>query len=88
MPALTRSMAKTKLSRELINHIINICGFPDDSTMVEYIHKHQWTEMVHVVMITLTEVDKFMLVNKDGRYIAKPMQHHVSWFKGFLLLYN
>jgi hypothetical protein len=73
---------------EVINHIIDICGFPDDSTMVEYINKQQWTELADVVMITLAEVDEFKLVNKDGSYKAKPMQHHVRRLKGFLLVYN
>jgi hypothetical protein len=88
MPALTRSMAKKTLSSVVINHIINVCGFPDDSTMVEYINKQQWTELAGVVMITLAEVGEFQLVNKDGLYVAKPMQHHVRCFKCFLLLYN
>jgi hypothetical protein len=35
MPVLTRSMVKKKPSSKVIDHIINICGFPDDSTMVE-----------------------------------------------------
>jgi hypothetical protein len=68
MPALTRSMAKKKLSSEVINH-----GFPDDSTMVEYINEQQWTDLADVVMITIAEVDEYKLVNKDGLYKAKPM---------------
>jgi hypothetical protein len=88
MPAVTRSMAKKKSSSEVINHIIDICGFPDDSTMVEYINKQQWTDLADVVMIMLAEVDEFKLVNKDGSYIAKPMLHHIRRFKVFLLLYN
>jgi hypothetical protein len=87
IPTVTRSMAKKKSSSAVINHIIDICGFPDDSTMVEYINEQQWTDLADVVMITLAEVDEFRLVNKDGSYIAKPVQHHVRWFKGFLLLY-
>jgi hypothetical protein len=73
MPAVTRLMAKKKSSSDVINHIIDICGFPDDSTMVEYINEQQWTDLADVVMITLAEVDEFKLVNKDGLYIAKPM---------------
>jgi hypothetical protein len=71
-----------------MDHIIDICGFLDDSTMVEYINKQQWTELDDVGAITLAEVDKFNLVNKDGLCKAKPMQHHVRCCKGFLLLYN
>jgi hypothetical protein len=88
MPVLTRSMAKKKPSSEVINHIIDICGFPDDSTLVEYINEQQWTELADVIMITIAEVDEFKLVNKDGSYKAKPMLHHIRRFKGFLLLYN
>jgi hypothetical protein len=77
MPVITRLMAKKKPSSKVINHIINICGFPYDSTMVEYINEQQWTELADVIMITLAEVDEFKLVNKDGLYKAKPMLHHI-----------
>jgi hypothetical protein len=58
--------------------------------MVElYINKQQqWTELVDIVTNMLAEVDEFNLVNSDVLYKAKPMQHHVCCFKGFLLLYN
>jgi hypothetical protein len=86
MPAITRSGKAT--SRTVIDHIIGLCGFPDDSTMVEYIRSEGWTEVADVVMISLKEVDEFKTTNDDGSYRAKPLTFHLRKFKGFLLFYN
>jgi hypothetical protein len=83
MVVSTRSNVKS-----IIDHIIDICGFPDDSTMTEYIREQGWRELSDVVMITLDEVADFKLVNDDGSYKAKPLNHHLRKFKGFLLMYN
>jgi hypothetical protein len=78
----------TRSTRSVIDHIIDICGFPDDSIMTEFIKQEGWTELSDVVTITLDEVADFKTVNKDGSYKAKPLAHHLRKFKGFLLLYN
>jgi len=83
MPVSTRSSP-----RSVIDHIIDICGFPDDSTMTEYIKQQGWKELSNVVMITLEEVADFKTLNDDGTYRAKPLNHHLRKFKGFLLMYN
>jgi Reverse transcriptase (RNA-dependent DNA polymerase) len=74
--------------KSIIDHIIDICGFPDDSIMTEYIREQGWRELSDVVMITLDEVADFKLVTDDGSYKAKPLNHHLRKFKGFLLMYN
>jgi hypothetical protein len=96
MPVQTRARQTDVLSESgseegtipVIDHIINLCGFPDDSTMVEYIKQQGWTELTDVVTIQLDEVADFRTNNDDGSYKAKPMAHHIRKFKGFLLFYN
>jgi hypothetical protein len=71
----------------VIVHIFDICGFPNDSTMVEYIQRQGWSELTNVVTIQLDEVSDFQTSNNDGSYKAKPMAHHIRMFIGFLLFY-
>jgi hypothetical protein len=66
--------------KSIIDHIIDICGFPDDSIMTEYIREQGWRELSDVVMITLDEVADFKLVTDDGSYKAKPLNHHLRKF--------
>ena len=75
-------------NKTIIDHIIGICGFSDDSTMTEFIRDQGWAELSDVVMITLEEVADFKTVNDDGTYKAKPLNHHLCKFKGFLLMYH
>jgi hypothetical protein len=84
MPVTTR----TKASMSIIDHIIDICGFSEDSTMTEFIKQQGWTELSDVVTVSLEEVADFRTVKDDGSYKAKPLAHHVRKFKGFLLFYN
>ena len=74
--------------KSVIDHIIELCGFPDDSTMKEYIMSQGWSDLSDVVMITLDEVADFKTLNDDGSYKAKPLNHHLRKFKGFLLYYH
>ena len=71
----------------VIDHIINLCGFPDDSTMVEFIQREGWNELSDVTTLSLEDVNDFKTVNRDGSYKAKPLAHHVRKFRGFLLYY-
>ena len=84
MPVTTRSKSPTAI----IKHIIAVCGFPDDSTMVEIIQQQDWMDLTDVVTLTLDDVSDLTLVNDDGSYAAKPLNHHIRKLKAFLLLYN
>jgi hypothetical protein len=44
---------------EIIQHIIDMCGFSADSLMVQYIDQQQWSELEHVVMTKLDEIKDF-----------------------------
>ena len=74
-------------SSGIIEHILYLCGFADDSTMVEFIQNEGWTELLDVTTISLDKVNDFKTVNRDGSYKAEPLTHHVRKFCGFLLYY-
>jgi hypothetical protein len=52
---LTSSTAASGRAK-VIEHIIMVCGFPQDSTMVEYIDQQQWDKLEHVVTVELEEL--------------------------------
>ena len=73
----------------IISFIIDLCSFPNDSTMVKYIDQQGWTELFHVTTIGITEVKDFVTVRDDGfTYEAKPMTIHLRAFKGFIMYYK
>ena len=77
------------LSRKsVIDHIVDICGFPSVSTMVKIIAQQQWSELSDVTMLTLDDIKDLILTKEDGSFESKPMVIHVRKLKGFLLFYN
>jgi hypothetical protein len=70
-------MATGSTSISVTEHIINICGFPDNSTMVEVIKQEGCTEIVDIAMITMQEADGLLSTKSDGSYKAKPMNLHL-----------
>ena len=74
---------------QLIDYIIWLCDFPEDSTMVKFIDQQQWTKLIHVTTIGVDEVKDFYTVRNDGvTFEAKPMMIHLRIFKCFLLYYK
>jgi hypothetical protein len=55
-------------------HIINICGFPDDS---EIFQQEGWTEIADIAMLTMQEADGLLSTNSDVSHKAKPMNLHL-----------
>ena len=43
----------------IVEFIIKLCKFPEDSTMVAYIDQQGWTELIHITTIGLDEVKDF-----------------------------
>jgi hypothetical protein len=41
----------------IIDHIIQICDFPADSVMVNYIEQQLWSTLAHVASVGLEEVE-------------------------------
>ena len=79
---------RSSSSKSVIDHIVDICGFASDSTMVKIIVQQQWSELSDVTMLTLDDIKDLVLTKDDGSFDAKPMTIHVRRLKGFLLYYN
>ena len=75
-------------SNSVMEHIINICGFPEGSTMVEIFQQEGWVDIADITMITMSEADGLHTTNSDGGFKAKPMTFHLRRFKAFLMYYN
>jgi hypothetical protein len=76
-------MAFPKASASVIDHIIYLCGFPDDSTMVKFIKNNGWTDLSDVTSLSLDDTNDFKTVS----YVTDPLAHHVRRFRGFLVYY-
>jgi hypothetical protein len=82
---LTSSAAATGRAK-FIEHIIMLCRFPQDSTMVECIDQKQWDKLEHVVTIDLEEFNDVHFVRCDGFTIkARPLKTHLRMLKCCLL---
>jgi hypothetical protein len=40
-----------------MDHILNICGFPDYSTIVGIFQQEGWSDIADIAMITMQEAD-------------------------------
>jgi hypothetical protein len=72
----------------IIDYIIGLCGFAEDSSMVEYIDQEEWSKIHHVTSIGIHEVKDFHTIKDKGSYEAKPLTMHLRLFKGFLFYYR
>jgi hypothetical protein len=68
----------------IIDYIIVLCGFAEDSVMVEYIDQEEWSKIYHVASIGIHEVNDFHTIKDNGSYEAKPLTMHLWLLKGFL----
>jgi hypothetical protein len=68
----------------IIDYIIGLCGFAEDSVMVEYIDQ----EIHHVASIGNHEVKDFHTIKDNGSFEAKPLTMHLRLFKGIHLYYR
>jgi hypothetical protein len=58
---------KTKFTN-IIQCIIDLCDFPSDSLMLEYITNEAWSMLTNVTTIMVDKVDKFHIHKKDGLF--------------------
>ena len=79
---------RSSTTKAVIDHILDLCGFPRDSTMMKIIEQQGWSELSDVTMLTLDDIKDLILTKDDGSFDAKPMTIHVRKLKGFLLYYN
>ena len=92
VPVTKSGGAETKSSgddvKTVIDHLKDLCDFPDDSTMVKFIDQQGWTKLKHVTTVGLDDVKDFATTKDDGSYEARPLMIHLRLFKCFLLYYN
>ena len=73
----------------IISFIIDLCSFPDDSTMVAFIKQQGWTALYDVTTISINGVKDFKTVRNDGfTYKASVLSIHLRALKGFIMYYN
>jgi hypothetical protein len=73
----------------IVNHIIMVCGFKDDSVMVECINQKEWKTLNDVVSIGINEPNTFHTVKADGAsFKARPLEGDIRMLKGFLTYFK
>jgi hypothetical protein len=66
-----------------------LCGFKDDSVMVECINKKEWNSLHDVVSIGINEPNTFHTVKSDGvTFKARPLSGDIRMLKGFLTFFK
>jgi hypothetical protein len=81
------SVKKKPPRARIVDFIINTCGFPEDSTMVKVIDQQGWEELHSVVSMDIEKIKDFTVRNEHGLYEEKPLLVHLTFMKGFILLY-
>jgi hypothetical protein len=79
---------KGKKLTNIIQHIMMLCGFPEDSLMVEVIKQEGWTSWRISVSSLLTRSRITGLLRGDGMHLGCSMMVHICMFKAFLLYYK
>jgi hypothetical protein len=72
----------------IIDYIIGLCGFAEDSVMVEYIDQEEWSKIDHVARIGIHDVKDLPTIKDNGSFKARPFTMHLRLFKGLLLYYR
>jgi hypothetical protein len=74
---------------EIIQHIIDLCGFSADSLMMHYMDQQQWYELEHVVRTALDEIKDFVTFRDKGiTYERKTYDNSSKKLRTFLLFYK
>jgi hypothetical protein len=81
---LTNGVASTGRAK-VIEHIIGLCGFPQDSTMVEYMDQQQWEKKLeHVVTVEFEDFKDIYTVRSEGLAVKT----HLHMLNCFLLWFK
>ena len=84
----TSTGGATTTRTPVIQHIIKLCGFSEDSTMVKYIDQEEWTDLAHVTTLLIDDIKDFHTLRSDGNYEASPLKTHCRMYKCFILYYK
>jgi hypothetical protein len=77
------------LHAKVIEHVISLCGFPQDSTMVEYIDQQQWEKLEHFVTVDLEDFKDIYTVRSGGVTVKEwPLKTYLCMLKCFLLWFK
>jgi hypothetical protein len=79
---------KKKKFTNIIQCIIDLCDFPSDLLMVEYITNKACFKLTGVTTIMVDEFDNLCINKKDRSFEAKPMKLHLCKLQCFLLLFD
>jgi hypothetical protein len=77
---MTAVLTRSKSKKSFIDHLKELCSFPNDSTMVTYMDQQVWSVLEDITMVGLDEVKDFATFKDDGTFEAKPMMHHMRMF--------
>jgi hypothetical protein len=72
----------------IIRFIMEICGFPEDSTMAKLIDQQEWSEIHHVTSISIHEIKELHAFSDSGLYEGKPLSLHLCMLQGFILYHR
>ena len=53
----------------VIDHLKDLCDFPEDSTMVKFIDQQGWSKSKHVTTFALDDIKDFATTKDDGSYV-------------------
>ena len=73
----TSTGGATTTRTPVIQHIIKLCGFSEDSTMVKYIDQEEWTDLAHVTTHLIDDIKDFHTIKSDGNYEASPLKTRI-----------
>ena len=76
----TSTGGATRTRTKVIQHIIKLCGFSEESTMVKYIDQEEWTDLAHVTTLLIEDIKDFHTLRSDGNYEASPLNVQVFPF--------
>jgi hypothetical protein len=85
---LSDDNTRKKLFTNIIHCIIDLCGLPSVSLIVECNTNKAWLTLTNVTTITVDKVEKFCINNKDRLFEAKSMKLHLHKLQCFLISYN
>jgi hypothetical protein len=79
---------KKKKFTNITQCIIDLCDFPSDSLVVEYITNKAWSTLNDVTKIMIDKDDNVCINKRDGLFEAKPMKLHLCKLQCCLIFYN
>jgi hypothetical protein len=85
----TVGLSGTKAFSPIIRYIIMLCGFESDGVFVEYIKQQEWSELIHVTLMSMNDINEIHTVENNGfTFKARPLERDLQVLKGFLMYHK